>query len=87
MTPPLVRKLGGTEESVPMKVKVDSEKSGLELNNQKTKLMASGPITLCSIERQTVEILTDFTFLSSKITPDAECSHGIQRTCSLEENL
>ena len=47
MTPSLLRKRGGTEESVLMKVKVDSEKSGLELNIQKTKIMASGPITLC----------------------------------------
>ena len=78
MIPPFVRKLGGTEESVLVKVKMDSEKVGLELNIQETKVMASGPITICWIERHTVETLTDFTFLNSRITPDAECSHGIQ---------
>ena len=78
MTPPFVRKRGGTKESILMKVKVDSEKSGLELNIQKTKVIASSPITSCWIERHTVETLTDFTFLNSRITPDAECSHGIQ---------
>ena len=59
---PFVRKRGGTEESVLMKVKLDSEKSGLELNIQKTKVMASGPITSWEIDGETVETVSDFIF-------------------------
>ena len=62
-----------------MKVKEESEKVGLELNIQKTKIMASGPITSWQIDGETVETVTDFTFLGSKITADGECSHEIKR--------
>ena len=61
-----------------MKVKEESEKVGLKLNIQKTKIMASGPITSWQIDRETVETVTDFIFLSSKITADGDCSHGIK---------
>ena len=61
-----------------MKVKEKSEKVGLNLNIQKTKIMASDPITSQQIDGDTMETVTDFTFLNSRITPDAECSHGIQ---------
>ena len=64
--------------SLLMKVKVESEKVGLKLNIQKTKIMASGPITSWQIDRETVETVTDFIFLSSKITADGDCSHGIK---------
>ena len=69
-----------------MKVKVESEKVGLKLNIQKTKIMASGPITSWQIDGETVETATDFTFLDSKITADGDCSHEIKRH-SLEEKL
>ena len=59
-----------------MKVKVESEKAGLKLNIQKTKIMASGPITSWQIDRETVR---DFIFLGSKITADGDCSHEIKR--------
>ena len=62
-----------------MKVKVESEKVGLKLNIQKTKIMASGPITSWQIDRETVETVVDFIFLGSKITADGECSHEIKR--------
>ena len=62
-----------------MKVKEESEKVGLKLNIKKTKIMASGPITSWQIERETVEIVADFIFLSSKITADGDCSHEIKR--------
>ena len=62
-----------------MKVKEKSEKAGLKLNIQKTKIMASGPITLWQIDGETVETVTDFLFLDSKITIDGDCSHGIKR--------
>ena len=70
-----------------MKVKVESEKVGLKLNIQKTKIMASGPITSWQIDGETMEIVTDFIFQSSKITADGDCSHEIKDTCSLEEKL
>ena len=63
-------------KSLLMKVKVESEKVGLKLNIQKTKIMASGPITSWQIEGETV---SDFIFLGSKITADADCSHEIKR--------
>ena len=63
-------------KSLLMKVKEESEKVGLKLNIQKTKIMASGPITSWQIDGETVETVTDFIFLSSKITADGECSHG-----------
>ena len=60
-----------------LKVKEESGKAGLKLNIQKTKIMASGPITSWQIDGETVETLTDFTFLGSKITADGDCSHEI----------
>ena len=69
-----------------MKVKEESEKAGLKLNTQKTKIMASGPITSWKIEGETMETMTDFIFLGSKITAGGDCRHEIKR-CSLEENL
>ena len=62
-----------------MKVKEESEKVGLELNIQKTKIMASGPITSWEIDGETVETVTDFIFWGSKITADGDCSHAIKR--------
>ena len=62
-----------------MKVKEESEKVGLKLNIQKTKIMASGPITLWQIDGETVETVADFIFGSSKITADGDCSHEIKR--------
>ena len=66
-------------KSLLMKVKEESEKVGLKLNIQKTKIMATGPITSWQIDGETVEIVTDFTFLSSKIIADGDCSHEIKR--------
>ena len=62
-----------------MKVKEGSEKVGLKLNTQKTKIMASGPITSWQIDGETMESLTDFIFLGSRITADGDCSHEIKR--------
>ena len=66
-------------KSLLMKVKEESEKVGLKLNIQKTKIMASGPITSWQVDRETVETVSDFIFLGSKITADSDCSHGIKR--------
>ena len=66
-------------KSLLMKVKEDSEKVGLNLNIQKTKIMASGPITSWEIDGKTVETVADFIFLGSKITADGDCSHEIKR--------
>ena len=66
-------------KSLLMKVKEESEKVGLKLNIQKMKIMASGPITSQEIEGETVETVSDFIFLSSKITADGDCSHEIKR--------
>ena len=65
--------------SLLMKVKEESEKVGLKLNIQKTKIMASGPITSWQIDRETMETVRDFIFLGSKITTDGNCSNEIQR--------
>ena len=62
-----------------MKEKKENEKAGLKLNIQKTKIMASGPITLWQIDGETMETVTDFIFLGSKITADGDCSHEIKR--------
>ena len=62
-----------------MKVKEESENVGLKLNIQKTKIMASGPITSWQIDGKTMETVTDFIFLGSKITADSDCSHEIKR--------
>ena len=66
-------------KSLLMKVKVESEKIGLKLNVQKTKIMASGPITSWEIDGETVETVADFIFLGSKITADGDCSHEMKR--------
>ena len=66
-------------KSLLMKVKEESEKAGLKLNTQKTKIMASSPITSWQIEGETMETVTDFIFLVSKITADGDCSHEINR--------
>ena len=71
-------------KSLLMKVKEESEKVGLKLNIQKTKIMASGPITSWQIDGETV---ADFIFLGSKITADGDCSHKLKDACSLEEKL
>ena len=70
-----------------MKVKEESEKVGLKLNIQKTKIMASGPITSWEIDRETVETVSDFIFGGSKITADGDCSHELKDAYSLEEKL
>ena len=62
-----------------MKVKMESEKVGLKLNIQKTKIMASGPISSWQIDGETMETVTDFLFLGSKITADGDCRHEIKR--------
>ena len=66
-------------KSLLMKVKEESEKVGLKLNIQKTKIMASGPITSWQIDGETVETVSDFIFLGSEITADGDCSHEIKR--------
>ena len=66
-------------KSLLMKVKAESEKVGLKLNIQKTKIMASGPITSWQIDGETMETVTDFIFLGSRITTDGDCSHEIKR--------
>ena len=70
-----------------MRVKEESEKTGLKLNIKKTKIMASGPITPWKIDGETMETVTDFIFLGSKITADGDYSHEIKRCYSLEEKL
>ena len=83
MTPPLWQKL----KSLLMKVKQESDKAGLKLNIQKTKIMASGPITSWQIDGETMETVTDFPFLGSKITADGDCSHEIKRRLLLGRNV
>ena len=74
-------------KSLLMKVKEESEKVGLKLNIEKTKIMASHPITSWEIDGETVETVSDFVFLDSKITPDGDCSHKLKDAYSLEERL
>ena len=74
-------------KSLLIKVKVKSENVGLKLNIQKTKIMASGPITSWQIDGETVEMMTDFIFLGSKITADGDCSHEIKRRLLLGRNV
>ena len=74
-------------KSLLMKVKEESEKVGLKLNMQKTKIMASGPITSWEIDGEKMERVADFIFLGSKITAEGDCSCEIKRRCSLEGNL
>ena len=71
-------------KSLLIKVKEESEKTGLKLNIQKTKIMASSPITSWQIDGETMETVTDFIFLGSKITADGDCSHAIKRCLLLE---
>ena len=66
-------------KSLLIKVKEESEKNGIKLNIQKTEIMASGPITSWQIDGETMETVTDFSFLGSKITADGDCSHEIKR--------
>ena len=70
-----------------MKVKVESEKAGLTLNVQKMNIMASGPITSWEIDGETVETVSDFIFLGSKITADGDCSHEIKRRLLLQRKV
>ena len=74
-------------KSLLMKVKEESEKVGLKLNIQKTKIMASGPITSWQINGGAMKTETDFIFLGAKVTADGYCSHEIKDACSLEEKL
>ena len=78
-SPPLWQKSEGELKSLLMKVKEDSEKAGLKLNIQKTKIMASGPITSWQVDGETMETVTDFIFLGFKITAYGDCSHEIKR--------
>ena len=77
MTPLLWQKVKGNYSL--LKVKEESEKAGLKLNIQKTKIMASGPITSWQIDEETMKTMTDFIFLGSKITADGDCNHEIKR--------
>ena len=74
-------------KSLLTKVKEESEKVGLNLNIQKTKIMASSPITSCEIDGETVETVSNFIFGGSKITADGDCSHELKDSYSLEEKL
>ena len=74
-------------KSLLMKVKVESEKVGLKLNFQKTKIMASGPITSCEIDGETVKTVSDFIFWDSRITVDGDCSHEIKRCLLLGKKV
>ena len=74
-------------KSLLMKVKVESEKAGLNLNIHKTKIMASGPITSWEIDGETVETVSDFILLGSKITEDGDCSHEIKRCLLLRRKV
>ena len=74
-------------KSLLMEVKVESEKVGLKLNIQKTKIMASGPTSLWQIDGETVKTVADFIFLGSKITADGDCSHEIKRCLLLERKV
>ena len=74
-------------KSLLMKVKEESEKADLKLNIQKTKIMASSPITSWQIDGETMKTVTDLIFLGPKITAEGDCSYEIKNTCSLEEKL
>ena len=79
MTPPLMAESEEELKSLLMKMKEESEKAGLKLNIQKTRIMASGPITSWQIDGKTMETVTGFIFLGSKITADGDSSHEIER--------
>ena len=83
MTPPLMAESEEERKSLLMKMKEESAKVGLKLNIQKTKIMASGPITSWEIDGETVETVSDFIFLGSRITVDGDCSHEIKRQLPL----
>ena len=83
----LMAESGEELKSLLMKVKEESEKVGIKLNIQKTKIMASDPITSHQISGETVQRVADFIFLDSKSTADGDCSHEIRDTCSLEGKL
>ena len=85
--PTLMAESEEEQKSLLMKVKVESENVGLKLNIQKTKIMASGPITSLEIDGETVETVSDFSFLGSKITADGDCSHEIKRHLLLERKV
>ena len=87
VTPPLLAESEEELKSLLMKVKEESEKVGLKLNIQKTKIMASGPITSWQIDGETVETVADFIFLGSKITADGDCSHEIKWRLFLERKV
>ena len=84
---PLVAESKEELKSLLMKAKEESEKVGLKLNIQKTKIMASGPITSWQIDGERVETVADFIFLGSKITADGDCSHDIKRCLLLERKV
>ena len=86
MTPPLWQKAKNLK-TVLMKVKVETEKVGLKLNIQKTKIMASGSFTYGQIDRETMETVTDFILGGSKITADGDCSHEIKTHLFLERKV
>ena len=79
ITPPLMAESEEELKSLLMKVKEENEKAGLKLNIQNTNIMASGPTTSWQIDGETIETVTDFIFLSSKITADSDCSHELKR--------
>ena len=79
MTPHLMAESKEELKSLWMKVKEESEKVGLKINIENTKIMASGPITLWQIDRETMESVRDFIFLGSKIIADGDCSHEVKR--------
>ena len=87
MTPHLDRKQNRTEEPLNKSEKEESEKVGLKLNIQKTKIMASGPITSWQTDGETMKTMRDFILGVSKITPDGVCSHEIKRRLFLKEKL
>ena len=84
MTPPLMAESEEELKRLLMKMKEKSEKVGLKLNIQKTKIMASGPITAWEIDGETVETVSDFIFMGSKITAGGDCTHEIKRCLLLE---
>ena len=86
MTPPFMAESEEELKSFLMKVKEESEKVGLKLNIQKTKIMASGPITACQIDGETVETVADFIYLGSKITLEGDCSHEIKMLAPWKES-
>ena len=87
MKPPLWQRVEEELKSLLIKVKEESEKAGVKLNIQKTKIMACGPITPWQIYGEKMETVTDFIFLGSKITANGDCSHEIKRCLLLERKL